>query len=242
MLMADGLPRRFCHHDRPHQPRRNAVGLGGVRNERIEARRIHRVGGVRQVTAAASVEQSQEAADSEKTSHRTVGFLLSAQSGLAGRPQDRERASHRNPLYTINFHRQIQRSADWKSAAWYARDHSCEALKLAELLLLAAISCRRKAKRGNRCRLALRERDEPTSPAADNPQGSSLIRYGCVMRRRLCTTSGARMAERGGRQQERSQDGPSTPLRTSYATSGSEASCTHIGSIRASFVRGDGKR
>jgi hypothetical protein len=46
------------------------------------------------------------------------------------------------------------------------------------------------------------------------------------MLRRLCTTSGARMAERGGRQQERSQDGG--------ATSGSEASCTYI----AGLIRG----
>jgi hypothetical protein len=34
---------------------------------------------------------------------------------------------------TINFRRQIQRSADWISAPWYARDHICLALKLPEL-------------------------------------------------------------------------------------------------------------
>jgi hypothetical protein len=43
------------------------------------------------------------------------------------------------------------------------------------------------------------------------------------------------MAERGGRQQERSQDGPSTPLRTSYATSGSDASRTY-GRINQRFL------
>jgi hypothetical protein len=66
---------------------------------------------------------------------------------------------------TINFRRQIQRSADWISAPWYARDHICLALKLPEPFIApdASISSSPYAKRGNGCRLAVREGDELTS-------------------------------------------------------------------------------